>query len=184
MKHFKCTDKSIQTNTYFIHPGLSNLNILSHLFLATFSNLWSVSSPLEPFCVHLSLISGSGGKESARNVGHLGSIPGLGRLPGEGKGYPLQYSSLKNSAVHALVVHGVAESQTWLSGFHFHTFTQWPIVLAHYTLFVHLSMMALWVSSTWVVMKDFLTLTFVLDPLYLGISVFLILDFFSSLGGR
>ena len=55
---------------------------------------------------------GSAGKEFACNVGDLGSIPGLGRLPGEGKGYPLQYSSLKNSAVHALVVHGVAESQT------------------------------------------------------------------------
>ena len=35
---------------------------------------------------------GSAGKESACNVGDLGSIPGLGRSPGEGKGYPLQYS--------------------------------------------------------------------------------------------
>ena len=40
---------------------------------------------------------GSAGKESACNVGDLGSIPGLGRSPGEGKGYPLQYSGLKNS---------------------------------------------------------------------------------------
>ena len=39
---------------------------------------------------------GSAGKESARNVGDLGSIPGLGRSPGEGKGYPLQYSGLEN----------------------------------------------------------------------------------------
>ena len=39
----------------------------------------------------------SGGKESACNVGDLGSIPGLGRSPGEGKDYPLQYSGLKNS---------------------------------------------------------------------------------------
>ena len=37
------------------------------------------------------------GKESTCNVGDLGSIPGLGRSPGEGKGYPLQYSSLENS---------------------------------------------------------------------------------------
>ena len=37
---------------------------------------------------------GSAGKESARNVGDLGSIPGLVRSPGEGKGYPLQYSGL------------------------------------------------------------------------------------------
>ena len=40
---------------------------------------------------------GSAGKESARNAGDLGLIPGLGRSPGEGKGYPLQYSGLENS---------------------------------------------------------------------------------------
>ena len=40
---------------------------------------------------------GSDGKESAWNAGDLGSIPGLGRFPGEGKGYPLQYSCLENS---------------------------------------------------------------------------------------
>ena len=40
---------------------------------------------------------GSAGKETACNVGVLGLIPGLGRFPGEGKGYPLQYSGLENS---------------------------------------------------------------------------------------
>ena len=40
---------------------------------------------------------GSAGKESICNVGNLGSIPGLGRFPGEGKGYPLEYSGLENS---------------------------------------------------------------------------------------
>ena len=40
---------------------------------------------------------GSAGKESACNVEDLGSIPGMGRSPGEGKGYPLQYSGLENS---------------------------------------------------------------------------------------
>ena len=40
---------------------------------------------------------GSDGKESACNVGDLGSIPGLGRSPGEGNSYPLQYSCLENS---------------------------------------------------------------------------------------
>ena len=40
---------------------------------------------------------GSAGKESTCNAGDLGSIPGLGRSPGEGKGYPLQYSGLENS---------------------------------------------------------------------------------------
>ena len=41
--------------------------------------------------------SGSDGKASAYNPGDLGLIPGLGRSPGEGKGYPLQESGLENS---------------------------------------------------------------------------------------
>ena len=60
---------------------------------------------------------GSAGKESACNVGDLGLIPGLGRSPGEGKGYPLQYSGLENSM--DCIVHGVAKSWTELSDFHF-----------------------------------------------------------------
>ena len=50
-------------------------------------------------------------------MGDLGSIPGLGRSPGEGKGYPLQYSSLENSM--DCIVHGVTKSQTRQSNFHF-----------------------------------------------------------------
>ena len=42
-------------------------------------------------------INGSDSKESACNVGDLGSIPGLERSPGEGNSYPLQYSGLENS---------------------------------------------------------------------------------------
>ena len=53
---------------------------------------------------------GSAGKESTCNARDLGSIPGLGRSPGEGKGYPLQYSGLENSMDY--VVHGVTKSQT------------------------------------------------------------------------
>ena len=49
-----------------------------------------------------------GGKESACKAGDLGLTPGLGRSPGEGKGYPLQYSGLENSM--DCIVHGVAES--------------------------------------------------------------------------
>ena len=60
---------------------------------------------------------GSAGRESICNAGNLGSIPGLGRSPGEGKGYPLQYSGLENSMDS--IVHGVAKSRTWLSNFHF-----------------------------------------------------------------
>ena len=55
----------------------------------------------------------SDGRESACNAGDLGSIPRLGRSPGEGKGYPLQYSGLENST--DFIVHGVAKSWTQLS---------------------------------------------------------------------
>ena len=60
---------------------------------------------------------GSAGKESASSTEHLGSIPELRRSPGEGNGYPLQYSGLENSM--NCIVHGVAKSQTQLSAFHF-----------------------------------------------------------------
>ena len=55
------------------------------------------------------------GKESACNAGDLGSIPGLGRSPGQGKGYSFQYSGLENSM--DCIVHGATESDTteWLS---------------------------------------------------------------------
>ena len=59
---------------------------------------------------------GSAGKESACNAGDLGSIPGLGRSPEEGKGYPPQYSGLENSM--DCIVHGVTKSQIRLSNFH------------------------------------------------------------------
>ena len=47
--------------------------------------------------VQMDFPGGSAAKESTCNVGELGSIPGLGKSPGEGKGYPLQYSGLDNS---------------------------------------------------------------------------------------
>ena len=47
--------------------------------------------------VFLGFPCGSAGKESARDAGDLGLIPGLGRSSGEEKGYPLQYSGLENS---------------------------------------------------------------------------------------
>ena len=53
---------------------------------------------------------GSAGQESTCTAGDLGSIPGLRRSPGEGKGYPLQYSGLENSK--DCIVRGVAKSQT------------------------------------------------------------------------
>ena len=70
-----------------------------------------------PTLVFLGFPCGSAGKESACNMGDLGSIPGLGISLGEGKGYPLQYSGLENSM--DCTVHGVAKSRTRLSDFHF-----------------------------------------------------------------
>ena len=63
---------------------------------------------------------GSEVKASAHNVGDLGSIPGLGRSPGEGTGNPLQYSCLENpmdGGAWWATVHGVAKSRTRLSDF-------------------------------------------------------------------
>ena len=70
-----------------------------------------------PTPAFLGFPGGSAGKESACNVGDLGSIPGLGRSPGEGKGegYPLQYSGLENSmdsGAWQATIHGVAKSRT------------------------------------------------------------------------
>ena len=56
--------------------------------------------------------------ESSYNAGDLGLIPGLGRSPGEGKGYPLQYSGLENSM--DCIARGVTKSRTRLSDLHFH----------------------------------------------------------------
>ena len=64
----------------------------------------------------LGLPGGSAGEKSACNAGDLGSIPGLGRSSGEGKGYPLQYSDPKNSM--DCIVYAVAKSRTRLTDFH------------------------------------------------------------------
>ena len=77
-------------------------------------------SPLEN-CSCLLLMGFSGGsdsKEPACNAGYPGSFPGLGRSPGEGNCYPLQYSGLENSmdrGAWGAIVHGVAMSWTQLS---------------------------------------------------------------------
>ena len=77
-----------------------------------------------PTPVFLSFPDGSAGKESACNVGDLDLIPGLGRSPGEGIGYPLQYSGLENS------------QRAWLSDFHF-LFTSflYSVLVSHLDFF-------------------------------------------------
>ena len=76
-----------------------------HLFIFSFTCLSSA-------------FDGSAGEESACNAGDVGLIPELGRSPGEGKGYPLQYSGLENSMDMDYTVHGAAKSQTQLCDFH------------------------------------------------------------------
>ena len=74
---------------------------------------------IEPFYFTLAgFPGGSDGKESACNAGHLGLIPELGGSPGEGNGYPLQYSGLENPlgrGAWRATVRGVANSRTRLS---------------------------------------------------------------------
>ena len=83
-----------------------------------FSRDWGVVFPYG----HLGFPGSSDGKEFVCSKGDLGSIPGLGRSPGEENGYPLQYSGLENCmgrGAWQATVHGVAKSQTWLSDFHY-----------------------------------------------------------------
>ena len=63
-----------------------------------------------PTPVSMGFPCNSVGKESAGNAGDLGSVPGLGRSPGEGKDYPFQYSGVENSM--DCIVHGVTKSRT------------------------------------------------------------------------
>jgi len=95
-----------------------------YIYLSSYCNIYT----------HTGFPCGSAGKESAWNVRDLGSIPGLGRSPGEGKGYPLQYSGLENST--DCVVHGVEKSRTWLSDLHF-LFTSHTHTHTHTHIYTH-----------------------------------------------
>ena len=75
-----------------------------------------------PTPVFLVFPCGSTGKESTCNAEDWDVIPGLGISPGEGKGYPFQYSGLENSM--DCIVHGVAKSWRRLSDFHFHSLVE------------------------------------------------------------
>ena len=84
--------------------------------------------------IYVDFPCGSAGKESACSAGDLGSIPGLERSPGEGKGYPLQYSGLENSK--DCIVHGFAKSQTLLSDFHFQFHNIYVTYIVLYVIYV------------------------------------------------
>ena len=109
-----------------------NSGVGSHSFLqGIFPNQgWNLG-----FCVAGGLFSGSSaGKESTCNAGDPRLISGLERFPGEGNGYPLQCSGLENSV--ACIVHGVTESHTRLSDFHYNLKHWSPTFLAPGTSFV------------------------------------------------
>ena len=104
---YSCWDNPTGRGTWwFIVHGVTKSRMKQ---LRTHTGRFGCSSPVGFSC-------GSAGKESTCNVGGLGLVPGLGRFPGEGKGYPLQYSGLENSM--DCIVHGISKSQTRLSDFH------------------------------------------------------------------
>ena len=91
-----------------------------------------------------SFSGGSANKEPACNTGDSSLIPGLGRSPGKGNGYPLQHSGLESSM--GSTVHGVAKGRTWLSDFHFY-----PASLAMPSSITHTRLAPLltqWLSHT------------------------------------
>ena len=95
------------------HMNFENTSIQSTPYFLMYSVLSTCIFSIKALHSLLGFPCGSAGKESACNVGDLGSIPGLGRSPGEGKGYPLQCSGLENT----WTVHEVVKSQTRLSAF-------------------------------------------------------------------
>ena len=92
------------------HLALSPDKPQSRKFMVIYPVLRRSRSPLD-------FPGGSDGKASAHNVGDLGSVPELGRSPGEGKDYSLQYSCLENymnKGTWQATIHGITKSQTWL----------------------------------------------------------------------
>ena len=92
---------SIKTKGFSLNFSSTLISPLFQEYLLYWDYLWLYWA---------SLVVAQAGKESACSVGDLDSIPGLGRSPGEGNSYPLQYSGLENSM--ECTVHGVAESDT------------------------------------------------------------------------
>ena len=92
--------------------------MLSHFYFYLSNLLINVKSTIIFFLIKKRLVliknftGGSDGKASAYNVGDLGSIPELGRSPGEGNGYSLQYSWV--SVIAQLVKNPPAMQETWV----------------------------------------------------------------------
>ena len=93
--------KSILMKVKEEHKSWFKLNVLKTKIMASSAiTSWQIAGEtMESVTdfIFLGFPYGSAGKEPACNAGDPGLIPGLGRSPGEGKGYPLQYSGLENS---------------------------------------------------------------------------------------
>ena len=124
-QHLHCLGPSDNAGSQALPPWISLRAFLGDFLVIQ----WVCRGPIQGQLANLKDLpvgfpGGSAGKESGCNAGELGSTPGLGRSPGEGNSYPLQYSGLENSM--DCIVHGVPKSWTWL------TFTSltssWPLL--------------------------------------------------------
>ena len=131
--HFQSTPHPLRPlRVSSLGGGMWEMIIYVHLSLSSVHLFPGHSSPI------LGFPGGSEGKASACNVGDPGSIPGSGRSPGEGNGYPLKDSCLENSmdgGAWWAAVHGVAKSRARLSDFTF-TFSSHPSTSFSTTVFV------------------------------------------------
>ena len=96
----------------------------------------------------------SDSKESACNTGDLSLISELGKYPGEGNGYPLQYSCLENSmdwGAWQATVQGVAKSQIWVNAFHYHYYYYYYQFLLQVALpwYILILPWGLTINATW-----------------------------------
>ena len=122
-RQYSCLENHGQRNLTVLGIASLAAQLIKNLpsLQETWFNSWVRKIPWRkdrlPTPIFLGLPGGSTSKESACNVGDLGSIPGLGRSLGEGICYPLQYSGLENSMDYT--VHEVAKSWIQLSDFHY-----------------------------------------------------------------
>ena len=123
-----------QEDSLLLEPPKKPMFVISSIFIIVYFFLRSSIY----ICFYM-FPAGSDGKESACNAWNLGSIPGLGRSPGEGNGKPFYYSCLENSMdgeAWQTLVHGVSKSCTWLSDFTFFLFFTMSLVW----LYMHITL--------------------------------------------
>ena len=113
-----------------------------------FCDYWGLVKPIDQkiTVIENGFSGSSAGKESTCNAGDLDLIPGLGRSPGEGNGYPLQYSGLKISM--DCLVHGVSKGQTRLSDFQFSLALKTAMLLDGWLLRIRFLLLLIYSFST------------------------------------